>query len=121
MVSQVQGLQALGRDEQENILSELLSYNDVFETLILLDSEGQEQIYLSRLSLTAAGLGNHAESDEFIIPQTTNQVYYSPVRFEETTGEPLMTIAVPLLNVRTGRPDAVLVSDIRIKKRLFAL
>ena len=106
VVSQVQGLQDLDRDKQKDVLSELLSYNDVFETLILLDSEGQEQIYLSRLSLAPSNLGNRAEADEFIIPQTTGEVYYSPVRFGDTD-EPLMTIAVPLLNARTGLVDAV--------------
>jgi len=82
----------------------------------LLDSEGQEQIQLARLGLASTGQDNRAEADEFIIPQTTGEVYYSPIRFEATTGEPLMTIAIPLLNARTGLTDAVLVAEIRIKK-----
>ena len=116
LVSQVQGLQDLDRDRQHNVLSELLLYEDLFEALVLLDSQGQEQIYLSRLGLAPTDLGDRAEADEFVIPQTSGQVYYSPVRFEESTGEPLMTIAVPLLNARTGLVDAVLVSEVRIKK-----
>jgi tubulin-specific chaperone A len=116
VVSLVQGLQEQEPDKQQRVLSELLSYNDVFESLILLDSEGQEQIYLSRLSLASTGLDNRAEADEFVIPLTTGQVYYSPVRFAATTGEPLMTISMPLLNAYTGLTEAVLVADIRIKK-----
>jgi methyl-accepting chemotaxis protein len=115
VVSQVQGLQELDRDRQHSTLTELLLYQDVLEALVLLDSQGQEQIHLSRFGLTAADQGDRAEADEFVIPQTSGEVYYSPVRFEETTGEPLMTIAVPLLDARTGLVDAVLVSDIRIK------
>jgi putative methionine-R-sulfoxide reductase with GAF domain len=115
-VSQVQGLQGLDRDRQQAILSELLSYEDVFEELTLLDSEGKEQIRVSRLRLTFTELGNRAEEDEFVIPKTSGEVYYSSVRFREGTGEPLMTISLPLQDVRTGLVDAVLVSEVRIKR-----
>jgi hypothetical protein len=116
LASRVQGLQGLDRDRQHSVLSELLLYQDVLEALVLLDSQGQEQIHLSRSSLTATDLDDISEADEFVIPQTSGEVYYSPIWFEETTGEPLMTIAVPLLDARTGLVDGVLVSEIRIKK-----
>src|SRR5512136_1248472 len=59
LVSQVQGLQKLDRDKQHNILAELLSYQDAFESLVLLDSQGQEQVRLARASVTPAEeLGN---------------------------------------------------------------
>lgn len=116
VISQVQGLQGLDRNKQNGILSELLSYQVVFEELVLLDNEGQEQIHISRTNLASTHLGNRAEADEFVIPQTIGQIYYSPIRFEESTGEPLLTIAVPLLDVRTGQIDGVLLSEARIKK-----
>ena len=52
LVSQVQGLQKLDRDKQHNILAELLSYQDAFESLVLLDSQGQEQVHLARSSVS---------------------------------------------------------------------
>ena len=115
LTSQVQGLQKLDRDRQSGVLSELLSYHDVFEELALLDSKGQEQIHLSRASF-ASELLDRSKAEEFTASQTNDQTYYSPVRFEETTGEPLMTIAVPLLDARTGQAAGVLVSEVRIKK-----
>lgn len=114
VVSQVQGLQGLDPDKQRSILSELLSYQDVFEELALLDNQGQEQIHLSRTN-PLIPLGNRAGADEFGLPLTNGEIYYSPVRFDETTGEPLMTIAVPLFNPRSGQVDGVLVSETRIK------
>ena len=99
VVSQVQGLQGLDREKQHSILSELLSYQNVFEELALLDSLGQEQIHISRLNPTSTELGNRAGADEFVIPQTSGESYYSPVRFEETTGEPFMTIAQLVLRI----------------------
>ncbi len=115
LISKMQVLSELDRNEEHSILKLLIS-QDVFERLILLDNQGQAQIHLSRLGLSATDQGYFAEADEFVIPQTTGEVYYSPVWFEETTGEPLMTIAVPLLDVRTGLVDGVLVSEVRLKK-----
>ncbi|MBN1815312.1 MAG: cache domain-containing protein, partial [Anaerolineae bacterium] len=116
LVSRVQRLQTLDQDEQHRVLSGLLAHQDVFQELALLDSEGREQIYLSRLAVTPADLGSRAESDEFIIPSTSGESYYSPVRFDEDTGEPLMTIAIPLLDVRTDLVDGVLIAEVRIKR-----
>jgi two-component system cell cycle sensor histidine kinase/response regulator CckA len=115
LVSRAQASPGLSRNEQRNILTLLMSQHAVGD-LILLDSQGQEQIHLSRLSLTPTDLGEYAGADEFIIPQTSGEIYYSPVRFDEVTGEPSMTIAVPLLDVRTGTADGVLVSEIRVKE-----
>ena len=95
VVGQVQGLQGLERDRQRDTLSELLAYQDVFEELALLDDQGQELVHLSRID-PVVPLSNRAEAEAFVVPQTTGQVYYSPIRFEGTTGEPFMTIAMPL-------------------------
>jgi PAS domain S-box-containing protein len=116
LVSQVQGLHGLDRDQQRALLSRQLAYQDVFEELVLLDSQGQEQIVLSRLGLTPTTLNSRASADEFVIPQTTNQAYYSPIHLDQTSGEPLMTIAVPLSDARTGLVEGVLVAKARIKK-----
>jgi methyl-accepting chemotaxis protein len=115
LTSQVQGLQKLDQDKQHSVLSGLLAYHNVFDELALLDSQGQEQVRLSRTVLVPE-LRDRSQADEFVAPQTSGKTYYSPVRFDETTGEPLMTIAVPLLDARTGQADGVLVSEVRIKK-----
>ena len=115
VVSKVQGLSKLDRDKQHSVLSELLLYQHVFEGLVLLDSQGQERTRVSRSSLTFPTLDEHSQTEAFVIPQTSGQVYYSPVRFEELRGEPLITIAVPLLDVRTGLGDGVLISEVRMK------
>jgi PAS domain S-box-containing protein len=116
LVSQVQGLHQLDRDQQRVLLSRLLSYQDVFEELILLDNQGRERVYLSRLGLTPPTLNSRARADEFVIPRTTSRVYYSSIHFDETSGEPLMAIAVPFLDARTGLVEGVLVAEARIKK-----
>jgi len=116
VVAQVRDLFDLDREQQQSILSELLSHQDSFEELTLLDSQGQEQVRLSRLKIiTPDALDSRAGADEFVTPQASGEVYYSPVRFDEVSGEPLMTIALPLQNARTGLVDGVLVADVRFK------
>jgi signal transduction histidine kinase/CheY-like chemotaxis protein len=116
VVIQVQGLQGMSRDRQQNILSELLAYQKVFEELVMLDSAGKEQVHVSRLHvITPSDLGERSSAPEFVIP-SSGAIYYSAVRFDQATREPLMTIAIPLMNQRTGRPDGVLIADARIKK-----
>jgi len=116
IISQVQGLLDMHRNQQLSVLTELLFYQDAFEELILLDSQGLEQVHVSRTGLAANSLGSRAQSNEFVIPWTKREVYYSPVRIDAASGEPLMTIAIPLLNVRTGLTEKVLVAEVRIKR-----
>ncbi len=116
IISQVQGLQELDQTGQYNILSELLTYQDVFEELILLDKTGQEQVHISRLNLKPIEQGQRAQADEFLIPQTQGLAYYSPIWFDETTGEPSMIIAIPLPDPRTGSANGVLIAEARLKE-----
>ncbi len=117
VVIQVRGLQGMERDRQENILSELLAYQKVFEELVLLDSAGKEQVHVSRLHvITPDDLGERPSAPEFVIPSRSGAIYYSPVRFDPTTREPVMTIAIPLMDQRTGATVGVLVADARIRK-----
>jgi HAMP domain-containing protein len=87
----------------------------VFEELVLLNREGHEHIRVSRSQPDPTTLGDRAGTDAFVIPQTRGQVYYSPIRFEATTGEPLMSIAIPLVDARTGLVDGVLAAELRIR------
>jgi PAS domain S-box-containing protein len=115
LVGQVQGLQNLDRETQRDILAGLLAHQDAFDSLALLDNQGQELIHLARSSV-APPLRNRAEADEFVIPQRSGQTYFGPVYFNDVTGEPSIIISVPLLDVRTGRSDGVLVADVRFQR-----
>ena len=115
LAGRLTSLQTEDEDVRYDILKLLMS-KEVFEKIILLDQQGQTKLYLSRLGLSSAGAVNYAEDEGFISAKTDNVTYYSPVRFESSTGEPYMTIAIPILNVRTGIIDGVLLAEVRIKK-----
>ena len=113
---QVQNLLSLDYEQQRTVLSKLQSYKDVFDDLTLLDGQGQELARVSqRTTVGEAGLGDRSQAPEFTTPMTSGETYYSFVRFDEETGEPFMTMAVPIVDVRTGTAEGVLVADIRMK------
>jgi PAS domain S-box-containing protein len=115
-VSQIQRVQRLDQDQQRRLLLQLLTYQDTFEELALLDNQGHEQIHLTRLDLTLNTADDRSEADEFVFPRTTGQVYYGPVRFDEVSGEPSMNIGIPLFDLHTGVVNEVLVAESRLKK-----
>jgi len=93
----------------------LLMSNDIYDKLIVLDQNGRTKVYLSRLGLSSTDKGDHSGDDEFVGPMKSGEVYYSPVRFEEISGEPLMSIGIPLVDIRSGIKDGVLLAEVRLK------
>jgi hypothetical protein len=83
LLSDVRGLQRLEREEQTSLLAGLLAYQDVYEALVLLDSGGNEQIYLTRLTVSREDLQSRGESAEFEQATATGDTYFSPIRFNE--------------------------------------
>jgi len=110
----VRGFSGLDHDQQTQLLSELLSFTDAFDSLALLSSNGRETIVVSRTQIISQ-LGDRSTTDEFIIPQSSGQIYYSPVQFSENTGEPFLYIAIPIENIRTGVIENVLLAEVRFK------
>ncbi len=112
---QAQQLQELDQDRQQSILSNLLAYESAFDELHLVNSQGQEEVSVYRVGLMPSASVDRSRADEFVIPKDTGQIYYGPVRYDQTTGEPLMTIAIPIVNLRTNLVDGVLIAATRIK------
>jgi GAF domain-containing protein/HAMP domain-containing protein len=112
---QTQRLGDQEQDRQRSILSNLLAYQSAFDELHLLNSQGQEQVGVYRVGLASTAPVDRSHADEFVIPKTSGQAYYGPVHYDPVTNEPFMTIAIPVVNLRTGVVDGVLVSVARIK------
>lgn len=111
---QVRDLSELDPDQQTNLLSELLSFTDAFDSLTLLSRNGLEQIVVSRTNIVEQ-LGDRSTDPEFTVPKAKSQIYYSPVQVTEKTGEPFLLIAVPITDIRTGTVSNVLVANVRFK------
>jgi putative methionine-R-sulfoxide reductase with GAF domain len=114
--AQMTQLISLNRESQQGILSEIMTYRDVFEELTLLNSVGFERAKAARLQVVEEKLSSRRLLDEFVVPSTTGEIYYGPVHYDERNGEPLITIAIPLQDLRTGNVSGVLVAETRIKR-----
>ncbi|HRE48042.1 MAG TPA: ATP-binding protein [Aggregatilineales bacterium] len=102
---------------QNSILSQLLAYDSAFDELTLLNNEGAEIVRVARSrAFTPSDLGNRSEAEEFVTVKATGNVYYSPVHIEPNSGEFLITVAVPQMNIRTNTLQAVLVGDLRLRQ-----
>jgi methyl-accepting chemotaxis protein len=64
----------------------------------------------------ASDLTDWSQANEFLLPTTSREIYYGPLIFDEATGEPVMHLAFPLLNLRTGAVESILLGEIRIKQ-----
>jgi HAMP domain-containing protein len=113
-------IRSLAQPDRAQQLSLLLGalnsgvYRDVYEELSLLDAQGREQVRLSRLEVASTDeLHDRSGADEFEQPKATRATYFSPIWLDETTGEPFITVAIPLSQLRSVEVSAVLVADIR--------
>lgn len=101
-------------EEQKLLLEKLLGLEPALREVTLLDDKGQAVAKLSRLTIvTPADLTNQANSDLFI--QTSQgQRYISSVYIDQTTSEPLATVALPIQNF-FGDFEGILVAEVNLK------
>ncbi len=108
-------------DTKYKILSKLRMYKglyhqDIINEIALLGSTGEELVRISNKAVYAPDdLKTRSGSDEFAFPVAERETYYSPVYFEEESGNPLMKVSIPLIHAVTGKVEAVLSSEINIK------
>lgn len=116
LVTEVRGLKDLDIDEQEAVLSELQTTSDIFDEVALLDASGQEIIRLSRREIvTASDLRSRGDADVFTVPATDRTTYFGPIELNEATGDPLMTISIPIVDKRTDEVVNILVGELRFR------
>lgn len=114
-VAQRGGLLVASPREQQIILSSLLNQEITFDKVFLLNNEGQEIAGIARTyAIADIDLVSRATAPEFTVPATERTTFYSSIRIDDFTGEPLVTVALPIENIRTGLVDGVLVADLRL-------
>ena len=114
---QAERLGSLGPAEQQALLTNLLPYRQMYHEIAMLDTAGKEQFRISSTDvITADKLASRAALPEFIYPSTHNLIYFSPVYFDKASGEPLMTMAFPIVNLRSGLVSQVLIASFRFEE-----
>lgn len=108
--------------KQFDSLSQILTHEDikhhnVLDELILLDGAGRELTRVSRtIVYSASELGDRSMYDEFKIPVSSGKSHYGPIMYDKVTNEPHIMFSMPLLNIRKGTVDGVLLGRIRLNK-----
>lgn len=117
VIIQVQGLAELNQEQQQQVLEDVLTYQDLFQELTILDAAGQERIRTTRLAVAREpDLAMHVGQAEYEVPMTTATTYFSPITIDPISGEPWLTIAVPIPDKRAGGTQGVLVATLRAKR-----
>ncbi|MBN1584528.1 MAG: GAF domain-containing protein [Anaerolineae bacterium] len=107
-------LASASRQDQEQVLANVLGLQPAFRQLVFLNSQGQELAGLSRLSQSLSSSPvDRAESGWFArIGQ--GERYISPVYVDDVTSEPLVIMAVPSRDV-FGDLQGALLAEVNLK------
>lgn len=110
-------LRELPLAEQRSAFQELMIFQDAFEELTLVDATGNELLRISQLGFVMDDdLKSRLNDEAYLAPTASLQNYFSPVWFNSSTGEPFITIAIPVINVRDNAVEGVLIADTRLKR-----
>ncbi len=117
MLIRMEDLENLEPELQKLVLSIFRSGQSAIDDLMLLDADGRVLAYDSRLKLHQDLPGQpQKELESFTVPMSRKETYFGPVRFNTLSGEPVMSMAVPVIALETGKPKGVLVADVRLKE-----
>lgn len=116
VLTDVFGLTSLETDAQQDVLLTLLSEQPAYYEVSLLDADGQETIRLTRGEIvTTDDLTSRADDPLFQQALETGSVSFSPVYFNESARDRLITVAVPVQDLFTGETGNVLIAEIRFR------
>ncbi len=94
---------AMDQSEQRQLLAVLLKRTELFHEISLLDAQGRERQRLSTTRLiTPDDLRSLSDTPEFNYCRENLSFSAGRVFFDEETGEPLITLAYPLIDRRSG-------------------
>lgn len=112
----------MSKEEQRKRLSKFIvtakddEHDYTFDNIIIVDVNGHEKIKVSRTNLVQSN--DHTdwnESELYTKPLTTDKIFYSPISFSQQTGEPILKMSVPIMNLRTQKPAEILIAEMKLK------
>ncbi|NVO09157.1 MAG: PAS domain S-box protein [Bacteroidales bacterium] len=102
------------KEEQKLILNKLLGIEPIFREAILLDTQKQELVKISRLSSALPiQLTEQIKSDIFL-KVSQEKTYISSVYIDKITSEPMIIMAIPITNI-FGDFKGILMAEVNLK------
>ena len=105
---------SVSRTEQKRILAKLLGLQPAFRQIVLLDSQEQEIVKISRLSRAASGRLTDRIGDEAFTQVKQGNRYIGSVYVDEVTNEPLVIVASPVTGI-FGDFQGTLMAEVNLK------
>ncbi|NLF75036.1 MAG: HAMP domain-containing protein [Chloroflexi bacterium] len=116
VLTQVYGLEYLDENTQRDVLLTLLGSQSAYYKLTLVDPEGQETLQLVRGEvITDEKLASRTDDALFQSAIETQTINFSPVHFDDVARDHLITVAVPVEDLFTGKTSYVLMADLRFQ------
>ena len=117
LIHKLYGVEFITPEKQRTLLNNLLFDHQVYQDIALLNPEGHEVMRLSRsMVFLDKDLQNRATQQEFLFPATHKNPYFGAIHFDRKIQEPLITVSVPVVDLRNGNLACVLVGSLRLKK-----
>ena len=104
----------LPQSERVRLIESLLGFHQAFRQIVLLGPQGQELVHSSRLSRGASRNLVKQITGNVMYETQQKKRYVSETYLDPTTGEPLVIIAVPVINV-LGEFKGVLAAELNLK------
>ena len=104
----------VSQEEQKLVLDKLLGIEPAFRQLILLGTQGQEMVRISRLSSAVPIRLTDEISGDLFSKVEQGGTYISSVYIDEATSEPMVIMGVPVTNV-FGDLKGTLVAEVNLK------
>ncbi|MFN2297754.1 MAG: cache domain-containing protein [Anaerolineales bacterium] len=101
-------------EERKVTLDSLLGLQTAFKQLSLLDSNGRQLTLVSRRSLSQSGQFTSQLTDDLLVRNREGQRSFSPVYIDMETGEPLVVIALPIMDI-FGEYQGTLAAELNLK------
>lgn len=112
----VEDLLAIPPARRKEILLFLLSHQASFDELAVLDGRGRELERVSRQRIVLReDLGDRSVDAVFMVPFSRRVPYFSPLDFDPSTGEPLLSIGIPLIDPVERSPLGVISARARFR------
>jgi rsbT co-antagonist protein RsbR len=101
---------------KEQLLSQVVLETNAFDELAFLNQAGREEVRIgSGAVFGAADLRDRSQEEAVANALRNNHSYFGAVRFSAVNSEPLMPIAVPIVDVRSGQVSGIVSGDVRLK------
>ncbi len=102
------------KEEQKLTLDKLLGIEPIFRGAVLLDTLKQEIVKVSRLSSAWSIQLSEQITNEIFLKVNQGKTYNSSVYIDKLTNEPMIIMAVPVMNV-FGDLKGILVAEVNLK------